>query len=415
MKKKLRNLSFILMVFICSAQAQTAGWHYQASIDSIKESGFYNLFLTPQINANLKTDYSDLRIINESGKWVPHLLRHLSGEYSDDMVIWDLQILKKETNPFITNLIVKNKDSVISNLVLFLNNTVAERFCSVSGSNDLKSWFTINDSILIKPENSMEKDNSIFYINFPPSGYKYFRIQINNREQGPYNIKKVGTSSNTIPTKISGPYPPIENPATAIFQKDSARSSYIKITQTASYHFNELHLLVSGAKYFNRNADLYIPASNNHSFNNPGQLIHAFTISNNSTLQFKLPWAKATIFYLIVHNEDNLPIKVDAVKTFFTKTVATAYLEKGTHYRLLTGNFNALQPVYDLKQFDKGLEPSVPAIGIDAIEAIAPMPVVSTSPGNQWMIWLIIVLAGGLLAFFAYKLLTEMNKPTTQA
>ena len=171
MKKKLFSLLLLFAGFLIKTDGQTEGWHYQASIDSVKESGFYNLFLTPQINANLKTDYSDLRIINESGKWVPHLLRHLTGEHIDDMVILDLQIVKKETNTPITEIIVKNNDSVISNLVLFLNNTVAERFCSVSGSYDQKSWFTINDSILIKPENSFEKDNSIFYINFPPSGY----------------------------------------------------------------------------------------------------------------------------------------------------------------------------------------------------------------------------------------------------
>ena len=95
MKKKLFNLLlfFLMLQFV---DGQTMGYHYQSAIDSIKDDGFYNIVLTPAINAHLKTDYSDLRIVNDSGKWVPHLLRAPNTEYTNDAVLWDLKIIKKE-------------------------------------------------------------------------------------------------------------------------------------------------------------------------------------------------------------------------------------------------------------------------------------------------------------------------------
>jgi len=79
MKIKRHSLLLICLFTWLHSITQVTGYHYQAAIERIKESGFYNIVLSPAINAHLKIDYSYLRIANDSGKWVPHLLRMPNG------------------------------------------------------------------------------------------------------------------------------------------------------------------------------------------------------------------------------------------------------------------------------------------------------------------------------------------------
>lgn len=58
MYKNLISFLFFILTSL-TAFAQTAGYNFYSNLDSIKSSGFYNIVLSPQINAHLKTDYSD--------------------------------------------------------------------------------------------------------------------------------------------------------------------------------------------------------------------------------------------------------------------------------------------------------------------------------------------------------------------
>ncbi len=410
MKKKIGSLLLLCATTALSSVAQVAGWHYQASIDSIKEAGFYNLVLTPAINAHTKTDYSDLRIVNNAGKWVPHVLGQANTIPSVEEVIMNLPVFKKESTTAFTELIVKSDGTKISNLLLQMKNTAAERFCTLTGSDDYNNWFIINDSIQIRPVKSFDNNFSAFKIQFPPSTYKLYKLYIYNKGRAPFNITAIGYAGPAIPPGILPLHEPVENPAASIIQNDSGKSSYIRITQPANYHFDEIHLKISGVKYFYRAVDLYIPSSASHSFNNPGQLLQSFIISNNSTLQFRVPKSNAAAFYLIIHNEDNLPVKLDKVSTYSSYGVATLYLEKDNKYKLIIDNPIASTPNYDLQQLNIKNRQTLPTATIGGITAIAPPAVAASKGNNKWLIWLSIAGAALVLSFFTYKLVTDMNK-----
>ncbi|MDB5280573.1 MAG: hypothetical protein JWR61_5528, partial [Ferruginibacter sp.] len=73
MKPKWISVFFFNLLCLCCS-AQTAGYKYFSLLDTVKQSSFYNIVFTPEISARVKTDYSDIRIVNKEGKWVPHLL-----------------------------------------------------------------------------------------------------------------------------------------------------------------------------------------------------------------------------------------------------------------------------------------------------------------------------------------------------
>ena len=412
MKKKWINLLlFSLITFY--ATAQTDGYKFYSQLDSVKTPGFYNIELTPELNAHLKTDYSDLRIINDSGKWIPHILHVPAKERNVDAVIYDLKFTKNENSKVNTTLVIENGQNIISNIGLIIGNTAAERFCTLSGSYDKKNWFVINDSILINPVPAEKATENIFNINFPPAHYKFFKLVIGNKNKDPFDIK--GVVQNSGGYTIADPqFKLIETPVTIVQQKDSGKISYIKIKQKQPFHFDNVSLLVSGVKYYYRNAGLYIPYSGDHSFSNPGHLIQSFTISNNSTLQFQVPLTKASVFYILINNEDNLPVTVKEVKTGFNERYITAYLDNNVNYKLIMDNNDAVLPNYDLSKLNTKINDSIPFLLFGKIIPTKENALAATPPeNNKWILWISIAAALIILLFFTTKMLREVDKRKT--
>lgn len=411
MKKKLYNL--IVFLFLCQLQvaAQTTGFNYEASIKPVDSSGFYNIVLTPELNAHLKTDYSDLRIVNDLGKWVPHLVRQPNTEMSGSSVLFIKEIIKIENSINATTIIIKGQNDSISNLLLNIKNASAKRYCSLSGSDDQSKWFVINDSIEVVPEMQDNNIKSRLTLLFPWVNYKYYKVVINNNGKQPLNIIDAATRGTiNLPGKYFH-FTPIENPRVKISQLDSSNYSFIKVEQAAPYHFAQLSIRVSGMKYFNRNAKLYIPTSIHHSFVNPGSFISDLNISNNSTLQFNVPLSKAKTFYIIILNNDNLPLRIDEVKTLTGYHIATVYLEKSKQYKLLLDNPGSMAPNYDLSIKDIPSREKIPSITFNNIVVLAKPELAKKQDDNsKKLIWLAIALAAIILTFFTYRLVTDMNK-----
>lgn len=409
MKKKWINvLLFCLISFYTTAQ--TEGYKYYSRLDSVIKPGFYNIELTPGLNARLKTDFSDLRIVNDAGKWVPHILHAPASEYSNTAVVMDLKFSITGNSVAATTLIIEGSKKPGSNLGLVITNTAAERFCTLSGSDDRKNWFVINDSILLNPVPAEKETENTFRINFPANNYLFYKVIIHNNNKDPFNIK--GVVEYTTGAEITNLYKiKNENPATTILQKDSGKISYLKITQQLPYPFDYVSLQLSGVKYYSRTVDLYIPYDEKSSFSNPGRLLQSFTVSNNSTLLFKLPVAKATVFYLLIRNEDNLPLTVKEVKTARRYYHITAYLDSGSNYRLIMDNKTAGMPNYDLTKLNSKIPDSISFLRYGEIAAFPPSNVATPVPqNNNWILWTAIAAALLILILFTYKMLKEVDK-----
>lgn len=412
--KRINSSLALLLIAIC-CKAQTEGFAYKASLDSVKEAGFYNIELLPPINVLCKTDYSDIRIVNAQGKWVPHLLRLPGDKYHVATVITDMPFVSKSVSASAVTCVVKNSASLVSRIQLVMKNTAAQRSCSISGSMDGKEWFIINDSIRLQDVAITEGDKTSCLLQFPSSSYPYFKVVVENKKTDPVNIVQLGS--------VDGEYEAIpasakkrlqDNPNCNLVQKDSAKASYIQVMQPDAYQFEWLALQVSGVKYFNRKVDIYIPDDNDHSFGKPGRLLQSITISNNSTLQFYLPQVKAKLFYLVVHNDDNLPLQMVSVKTALRYRVLSTYLEKGERYQLLMNNPRAVAPVYDLVQLNGKLPLTIPALSmvgaVTETGAEKDEPVATPKNNNRYLLWGSIGLALLALLYFTAKLLKEVNK-----
>jgi hypothetical protein len=412
MKKKWINL--LLFGFITvSCAAQTDGYKFYSKLDSVKTSGFYNVEVTPELSAHVKTDYSDLRIINASNKWVPHVLHAPWYERTSHQAAYDQKFSIIENSKANTVILIESSKNISSNIGLIITNTAAERFCTLSGSNDKENWFVINDSILLNPSASENETENIFSINFPPTSYRFYKVEIHNNNKDPFNIKGVVKYSS--PEVRDTLRKLNDNPVVSLQQKDSGKISYIKITQQQPYQFDNISLQLSRVKYYNRKVDLYVPDADNSSFANPGQLLQSFTISNNSTLKFNILLTKSSVLYLLINNEDNLPLTVDSVKTACSNHYITTYLEAGSSYRLIMDNENAVMPNYDLSKLNSKIPDSISFLQFGKITAFTEIkPVVTAAKNNKWILWFAIAAALLILLFFTYKMFKEVDKRETK-
>lgn len=392
-----------------SCFAQTTGFKYFSNLDSIKKSGFYNISISPEISSHLKTDYSDVRITNESGKWIPHLLYAPVAEDSNSVLLSDLKYNIAENTTTATEIIIDANQPTSNNIGLRLTNSTAERYGSFSGSNDKINWFSINDSIVLKPIADEKETATVIRINFPTNNFRYFKMVIHNNHKNPFEIK--GVIEFVYSAGIGNPaIKLITNPAPLIQQMDSGKISYIRVSQQQPFHFDHISFQTWNVKYFNRRVDIYVPTSKNHSYANPGQWIQSFTISNNSNLQCKVPLTKASVFYVLIYNEDNLPLFVKELSTACSHRYITAFLEFGIRYKLMMDYEQATIPHYDLSFLNTKLPDSIPFLNSSKIVQVISKQANNINSNNKWILWISIAAALVILLFFTFKMIKEVDK-----
>jgi hypothetical protein len=418
MTQKNKSLLAVCIGCFAAAIAMAQQFKFTAALDSVVKTGFYQVSITPQLSSYVKTDFSDLRISDEKGNWVPHIIQTVLP-FMNQSALKEFPIVSNQLNDSgKTELVVENKGIdlhigntavlTVSEIVLFIKNNAVSRYAAISGSNDGKHWYIINENILLA--RSYESDSSYFIssVKFSNADYKYFKLVIDNAKSDPLNILKAGSYFNlTFQSVISS----VSNPPAVISQKDSSDGrSYIKVRQDAAYHIDKIRIDAAGAKFFKRNAVLLLPGNDSTVAHRhePGL---SFVLSSGSDNEFSLEKIKTTFFYIIIENNDNPPLQIKAVNTSQSITRAVAWLEAGKKYSLLVDNADAEQPDYDIALFKDSIPANAPAIGIGTFKKTEPAAVAEQkNDNNKWWLWPAIIGAIAILGFLSWKLLADMKK-----
>jgi hypothetical protein len=399
-------LAAILFLSLFSKAQQ---YHYTALLDTVKATGFYHIVITPELSSYLKPDLSDLRIVNEKKQNIPFIVYIPYGEKAIDPVLFDQKILKKENTKDKTILTIENeRTQELSHFIVKLKSAAAERTASLSGSDDNTHWFVILDSLLLHRSGEYDSASHSQRINFPQSNYKYFRLIINNWKKEPLNILHVG--SYGIDSPFETPEFVFANPVPAFSQRDSAGYSLVTITNDRPFHINKIKLNIAGTWLYQRQAKLFTKLKPGlaATWNTHG---HAgFTLSSDQFSGYPIPPFKSKVFYLLINNGDNPPLKITSVTTEQVKRRVIAQLEGGASYSLLLDNPQATAQDYDLEHFRDRI-PENTVITVKKITALPQMENLAPKKHvpNRW-IWPAIILIVLLLALLAWKLTTDMKK-----
>lgn len=407
MIRQLKTTIIFCVLLLISTSLSAQEFHFKSPLATVDTTGFYIINISPEISAYLKTDFSDIRIADVKGQWIPHILK-TNWESKKPPSTLKLQILQNTITDSGKNyLVVENvSGKIINNLTLYLKNAAVNRTAFLSGSNNQRDWYIIDDNILITRSFEQVKDEYRQEVIFPPTAYHFFKLVINNLHYDPLLI--LNATSNPDYTDSSLQHY-IENPLPEFTKTDTNKKSYLKITQVKKYHVDKIYLDIKGPAFYHREGEISVVNSgeNKQQYNTPSS--YHFVLNAGATPAIILPKNNADSFIIVIENGDNPPLEIDAIHTQQKQVALISYLEKDKKYDLLFSDVAATFANYDLQSFQDSIHYLQPlATGeILAISTIVnPVP-----PGkkNNWL-WPVIILALVVLSFLSFKLVSEINK-----
>ncbi len=393
-------LLWLLIAFCYFSQAQS--FRYKAALDSVRQTGFYAIPLSPLIIAGSKPALEDMRLQEEvTGKEVPYIVKPATPAIAAAEII-DLPLLVADNS---NKIIVKNTlQGGISELLLFIKNTEAARFATLSGSDDASHWFVIKENFLLAGNDLANgKESFSQLLSFPYSNYRYFQILLQGKDSLPLNIFKAGIYKKTV--AINNHFDLI--PQAAITQKDSSdKQSYIWLQWDNFYKTDKLDFSLTGAKFFNRSFILY---DNRNGYKAVVASGNAVSGNGITTINYTV---KSNRLLLVISNGDDAPLKVDRVVAYGLPVSLIAYLYSGKQYRMLFGDAALPAPAYDLQYFSDSIHNNTGLLNVLNVERTT-LPVVKPTVANgrnQWMLWGVIIVVLLLLIYFSYTILKDIKQ-----
>ncbi|TWV96811.1 hypothetical protein [Chitinophaga pinensis] len=144
----------------------------------------------------------------------------------------------------------------------------------------------------------------------------------------------------------------------------------------------------------------------------------ALATGQANTVKLRTP-VKTTECYIVIENEDNQALKVQAVRAWQAAYHLTTWLEKGKSYVVKTGNPALSVPVYDLPYFAGKLPARIPVLKADNIIAAPgvitakPTTVANEEPTifkTKGWIWAGIIGIIILISLLTIRLLRDMRE-----
>ena len=380
---------------------------YTAALDEVGISGFYAIPISPLLSSFIKTDFSDLRIADQNDRWVPHILQQ-GNSTLEEHLFTSFPILQNTVNDSGKNLLVveNTKPGGINNLKLVLKNAAVNRSAILSGSYNRQDWYIIDDNIMISRSHEAIKDEYVQEINLPLIKYRYLKLVVDNIHNDPLLITKAGFYA--LPN-YKKPAAYQVNPAPLFTQKDSNNYSYIEVKQENNYQFDKISIRASGARFYSRDVQICLPDYGVNKIPRPGFVIGNFKLTPAVTIVYYLSKTNAPLFYIVIKNGDNPPLKVENIRTELQTVSLVAYLEKGKKYNLAFGDSIAAFPDYDLQAFKDSITIQR-KLKYGNIHVITKNKANTNSNNKNWWIWPSIIIAGLVLASLTFRLTADINK-----
>jgi len=408
--KPMKLNNFFILLFLTNlsfGQFQTTG-----KIKEVKENGFHEIVLSPEIRSYSKQDLSDIRIVNAKGNEIPYFIKSnseaLLNSFEEYNIISKTVFPKKSTSIIVTVPSTKNNNQ----LSLFIANADVEKKYSISGSNDQIEWFGISNEQVLYNLNSSTEASVVKTISYPLSIYKYLKIDFDDRKTLPINVLKVGNFNTQLQKNILQEIKPKKSSTTEV---SSEKETQIHVLFDGPQVINQITFDISKPTYYKRKAIIYkkVTIQNNRKSQIVDEEIVSFELNSNTKNSFELPEIFEKDFYIKIENHDNLPLSISTIKYSQKPISIIADLNANEKYSIKTGNKNGSEPDYDLSDFKNNISETLPQTYIYNIQqnSTAKNQIENKSFWQQgWFMWVCILFGGITILFFTASLIKDLKE-----
>ncbi|GAA4454179.1 hypothetical protein GCM10023189_20330 [Nibrella saemangeumensis] len=404
---------WVTLIFLLAGWSVSWGQSFrmEARVQPVTQSGYYRILLPPAVVGALNHTLTNIRLYDAKKREVPYLLTHQLPRQQTQLK--PLPVISRIAIPGgTTTLVVRNAArNPISALGLTIKNSNVTKQAQLSGSNDTRVWYAIEDDYRLTPARSDSTTSAVKTLDFPLSDYEYYRLAINDSLTAPLNILNAGLFTSRQET---GTYSALSGGA--VFQRDSSRQkrSYVRLSLPDTVRVDKLTLVVQSPGPYRRSAAVAVlrPQRRVHRRPEPVfETVRTFELSSTGDQTVHLSGVRAKDLYVVIDNQDSSPLLISAVKAYQADVYLIARLVAGTSYQLRFGNPTLAAPVYDLAYFKDSIPGNLPVVKLADVSTQAAGRVDNPSFFSRpWLLWLALGLVLVLLSFLSYRMLTEMGK-----
>lgn len=408
---KWKNSWVILLFAFTSTYGK--GFQYASSVDSVSQTGYNRIELSPELLGKLNAYKGDIRLYHSSGEEVPYVLQR-EKPVATVTLFHEYEILKNRSKPNgVSYLIFSNpQKKKIDNVSFIVQNTSVSKSARLSGSNDKKNWFIIKDNYLLHSMYSRKTTTELKILNFPLSDYAYFKLEVNDSNSLPIQFQKVGFYDyQSIQGQISS------TELSVITKKDSNSTSYVHLQFPERTFVEDIRFTITGAEFYQRNARLKVKKrrrTKRKKMVTYYETIANFQFNSNSENIVHLRGLNIHDVYLEIDNGDDQALKIELAQATMFKQYLVANLESGSKYTLQFSDKKAHSPNYDLAHFTGNIPKEIPVIQTGQIISLQTenkrLTELDGLFGNKYMVWLVIGIVGIGLALVSFKMIKELGQ-----
>ncbi|MEA3451757.1 MAG: hypothetical protein U9Q83_07615, partial [Bacteroidota bacterium] len=362
MRKILIAIVFIISAIITDAQE----FIFRADLIQVDSSGYYHIFLNPQITSKLNDKFSDIRIYDKRLNEVPYIRLSEEDEMFKTASSKKLRIIENfhKRQKRESHIILNNSDKLdITNFVIIVNNpNKTEVWVDIAGSNDRKIWNVLKDHSRYMPEYSDSNTTEIRINNLPETSYQFYRIVLYDIDKVVFKVRYV-LNYDIIEKDVE--YVKVMKPI--FFQDDTSEvnKTILNISFKEPQYIDKIKFYISKPSYYLRKAEVTKKDSTTGKkirllLFDPNQK-DFFLCSDSSNILLLSRYYTKELF-LVVNNNDDQPLVFDNLFVYQKKEYIVAYLEKSKKYHISFGNKNVPLPIYDLKFFKNKIPVNCPIV-----------------------------------------------------
>lgn len=400
-----------LFISFCFISIIGFGQSLKGAIERVEEKGFHRILIAPEVRSASNENFDFLRIYDDEKKEIPYVVDFnkdyfFSNRYSP-LRISDQKQFKDSVSYYIINVVQNMK--YCSELSLKIANTGLTKEYNISGSDDGIHWFGLVMNSMLYDLNDFQNTYVRKTVSFPNNSYKFLKIEFIDKNSMPIKLLEVGYfigDEKIEPTTV------LEVFKHKIIEDKTNKKTIIKFSADNLYTVDGIAFNFKNSRFF-RKASVFIKETK--SVKKKSEIyrksVATFNLDSNSANSFKWESFQAKDFEIEIENLDNEPLEIKEIKLLQNQIYLITDLHVSKNYEIVVDS-TLSKPQYDLEKFLPNDLSQLNVIWISNFKKISLNKASKTQKfwQTKWFLWTAIVVAGLIIAYFAFGLLKEIEK-----
>ena len=403
--KQVISLVILFLVQFINAQEATIG-----EINNVNKSGLQLVLLSAEVISEAENNTDFIRIANKKSRTeVPYALYSIPETIKKSFVSFPL--ISKTKNDSLTSIVISNtKQQQLNELFITISNSSVSKSVNVFGSNDGNEWFGLVQNHLLNNLVNPKLQQVEKSIVLPLNNYKFLKWEFNDKISLPIECMNFGIYQSKVNYVAQLE---LKNFNQKILTDNSKKKSLILISFEKSQLISRLDFDIRSNLYF-RTGRILVNRERKvkNKTEEYQEEILTFVLNSKMKTSFEFPEIFENELIIEIDNQDNPPLEIEKLQLFQTPKYILANLEQGEKYEISVSN-KLDKPNYDIVNFLPKENETLEVVTIEnfkPIKSLSKVEQIQHFWQTKWFLWTAIILAGLIIAYFAFGLLKDVEK-----